>query len=249
MPLSCCIHHRSLGGCVPIICGLILLGGLSSAQSSIRQVPVRRSTQLSDGFGMNLPLPREPRLPWSRHWWTSVFDSGVKWVRLGQYENSSDKTSWDWVEQSPGVYNVQPEVDEAVRSLVENGVNIELQLCYGNALYEGEPPSRPKRIDPAPPGVGDQDNPAPAIFHGLKTDDEIQGFLGYTRFMVNRYKDRIKYWEFWNEPNIGYWQPNVESKEQRAAKGREYGRALCQVADVVHQLDPQAKVKIGRAHV
>ena len=63
--------------------------------------------------------------------------------------------------------------------------------------------------------------------------------------MVNRYKGRIKYWEFWNEPNIGYWQPNVESREARAAKGREYGRALCQVADVVHQTDPHSKVIFG----
>ena len=223
------------------------LGELTTAagQSFPTQVPPRHSTQLTDGFGMNLPLPRDPRLPWTRHWWTSVFDSGVKWVRLGQYENSSEKTSWDWVEQSPGVYSVRPDVDEAIRSLVENGVKIELQLCYGNALYGGDPATRPKHIVPAPPGIGDQDNPAPAIFRGLKTEDEIQGFLNYTRFMVSRYKDKIKYWEFWNEPNIGYWQPNVELKEQRAAKGREYGRALCQVADAVHEIDPQAKVIFG----
>jgi hypothetical protein len=223
------------------LCGLIPAAG----QATPPQVPPRRSTQLSDGFGMNLPLPRDPRLPWTKHWWTSVFDSGVKWVRLGQYENSSEKTSWDWVEQTRGVYTVRPEVDEAIRSLVDNGVSIELQLCYGNALYEGLPASRRKHTEPAPPGIGDQDNPAPAIFHGLKTEEEIQGFLNYTRFMVNRYKDRIKYWEFWNEPNIGYWQPNVESHKDRAAKGREYGRALCRVADIVHQTDPQSKVIFG----
>ncbi len=246
---SQCSRHRLFHrGAVLVICGLltILICELpSSAQGSRDQVPPRRSTQFSDGFGMNLPLPRDPRLSWNRHWWTSIFDSGVKWVRLGQYENSSEQTSWDWVEQSPGVYSVRPEVDEAIRSLVDNGVSIELQLCYGNGLYEGDPASRPKHIEPAAPGIGDQDNPAPAIFDGLKTEDEVQGFLNYTRFMVNRYKDKIKYWEFWNEPNIGYWQPNVESKEQRVAKGREYGEALCQVADVVHQLDPEAKVIFG----
>jgi len=69
-----------------------------------------------------------------------------------------------------------------------------------------------------------------------------QGFLNYTRFMVSRQKNEIKYWEFWNEPNIGYWQPNVELKERRAVKGREYGHVLCQVADVVHEIDTQAKM-------
>jgi hypothetical protein len=217
----------------------------SASQSSPSQVPPRRSTQLAEGFGVNLPLPRDPRLPWTRHWWTGIFDSGVKWVRMGQYENSSDKTSWDWVEQEPGVYSVRTEVDEAIRSLHDNGVSIELQLCYGNPLYEGDAAVRPRHVDPALPGIGDQDEPAPAIFHGLKTEDEIQGFLRYARFMVNRYKDKIEYWEFWNEPNIGYWRPNVELREERAAKGREYGRAMCPVADMVHALDPHAKVIFG----
>jgi len=239
----------------PLACrrAILLAGALlvmlyemtATCQSIPKQVPLRRSTQLSDGFGMNLPLPRDPRLPWTAHWWTRVVDSGVKWVRLGQYENSSEKTSWDWIEQTPGVYTVRPEVDEAIRSLFDNGVSTELQLCYGNALYEGDPAARPKHAESAPPGIGDQDNPAPAIFHGLKTEDEIQGFLNYTRFMVNRYKDKVKYWEFWNEPNIGYWQPSVESHEERVAKGREYGRALCRVADAVHQTDPQSKVVFG----
>jgi hypothetical protein len=230
-------------------CGVLILGlgkSIPAFQQSVpREVPPRRSTQLSGGFGMNLPLPRDPRLPWNRRWWTRLFDSGVKWVRIGQYENSSDKTSWDWVEQSPGVYRVRPEVDEAIRSLLDNGVSIELQLCYGNALYQGDPAARPRRVDPARPGIGDQDDPAPAIFHGLKTEDEIQGFLNYTRFMVAHYKGKIRNWELWNEANIGYWQPNVESKEQRAAKGREFGRALCRFADVVHELDPQSKVIFG----
>jgi hypothetical protein len=194
---------------------------------------------------VNLPLPRDPRLPWTTHWWTSIFDSGVKWVRLGQYENSSEKTSWDWVEQEPGLYRVRTEVDEAIRSLDEYGVSIELQLCYGNGLYEGDARTRLPHIDPAAPGIGDQDEPAPAIYHGLKTEAEIQGFLNYARFMVNRYRDKIQYWEVWNEPNIGYWRPNVESHEQRAAKGREYGRALCPVADVIHELDPRSKVIFG----
>ncbi len=232
-----------------LMCGVLTLAiiqsGLATDKAIPREVPPRRSTQLSAGFGVNLPLPRDPRLPWARHWWTRIFDSGVKWVRLGQYENSSDKTSWDWVERSPGVYSVLPEVDEAIRSLLDNGVSIEMQLCYGNALYQGDLASRPKRIEPAPPGIGEEDKPPHPIFHGLTTGDEIDAFLKYTRFMVSRYKGKIKGWELWNEPNIGYWQPNVDSKERRAAKGREYGRALCRFADVVHEVDPASKVIFG----
>src|SRR5215470_19810699 len=117
---------------------MCLIAALAQSQAGHqalpKEVPPRRSTQLADGFGLNLPLPREPRLPWNEQWWTRVFDSGVKWVRLGQYENSSEKTGWDWVEQKPGEYRILPEVDEAIRSLLDNGVSIEIQLCYNNAL-------------------------------------------------------------------------------------------------------------------
>ena len=211
----------------------------------IRQVPPRRSTQLSDGFGMNLPLPRDPRLPWAQHWWTRVFDSGVKWVRLGQYENSSEKTGWDWVEQTPGVYRVLPEVDEAVRSLAENGVSIELQLCYNNPLYQGDRAGRPKHVDPAPGSIGQDDQPPNPIFNGLNTEDEIQGFLNYTRFMVNHFRGKVRGWELWNEENIGYWQPNVDSKEQLLSKANQYGKVLCRFADAVHETDSESKVIFG----
>lgn len=209
------------------------------------EVPPRRSTQLSDGFGANLPLPRDPRLPWTKHWWTRVADSGVKWVRLGQYENSSEKTGWDWVEQTPGVYRVLPEVDEAIRSLRDNGVSIEIQLCYNNRLYQGDRTKRPRHIDPAPPEIS-QDGPAPnPIFNGLDTEDEIAGFLRYTRFMVNHFKGKVQGWELWNEPNIGYWQPDVSEKEKLAAKGKRYGAVLCRFSDAVHEADPKSKVIFG----
>jgi hypothetical protein len=238
------LRHAFLMFCVCSLVGFFLPAPLCG-QSVPKEVPPRRSTQLADGFGMNLPLPRDPRLPWTQRWWTRLFDSGVKWVRIGQYENTSDKTSWDWVERTPGAYKVLPEVDEAVRSLAENGVSIEIQLCYSNPLYQGEPSGRPNHIDPAPVSIGPQDKPPNAIFQGLETEDEIQGFLNYTRFMVNRYKGKVRGWEFWNEPNIDYWQPHVESNELLAAKGKHYGTLLCRFADVVHSLDPQSKVIFG----
>jgi hypothetical protein len=208
-------------------------------------VSFRRSTQLADGFGMNIPLPRQPRLPWTRRWWTRIFDSGVKWVRIGQYENSSEKTSWDWVEQAPGHYAVLPDVDEAIRSLADNGVNIEIQLQYGNPLYQGDARTRPTRATLPPPGIGPDDEPPNPIFLPPQTDEQIEAFLKYVRFMVGRYKDRVKHWELWNEPNIGYWRPKTKTREELEAKARHYGKVLGRFADAVHQTDPQARVIPG----
>ena len=57
-----------------------------------------------------------------------MFDAGVKWIRIGRYENNSEPTSWDWVEQKRGVYSLPPEVDDYVDSLVENGVDVQVEL-------------------------------------------------------------------------------------------------------------------------
>jgi len=75
---------------------LLLIPLTSWAQTSRTvpdHVPPKRSSQIHDGFGINSDMPRDPYLPWNRWWWTRMFDAGFKWARIGQYENSSDRTS------------------------------------------------------------------------------------------------------------------------------------------------------------
>ena len=64
-----------------------------------------------------------------------MFDAGFKWIRIGQYENSSDRTSWDWIEQRRGVYTSSQELEDYVDSLVDNGMDVQVQLMYGNQMY------------------------------------------------------------------------------------------------------------------
>src|SRR2546428_9072248 len=97
-------------------------------------VPPKRSSQIQDGFGINSDVPREPYLPWNRWWWTRMFDAGFKWIRIGQYENSSDRTSWDWIEQRRGDYASSQELEDYVDSLVDNGMDVQVQLMYGNVM-------------------------------------------------------------------------------------------------------------------
>ncbi|HXA03214.1 MAG TPA: hypothetical protein VNY30_00165, partial [Bryobacteraceae bacterium] len=111
-------------GCV-FVSTAILLAQTPEA-SFPKRVPPKRSSQIHSGFGINSNLPREPYLPWDRWWWTRMFDAGVSWIRIGQYENSSDPTSWDWVERKRGVFAIAPEVDDYVDSLLENGVKVQV---------------------------------------------------------------------------------------------------------------------------
>src|SRR5690348_3700486 len=139
-------------------------------------IPPRRSSQIHDGFGINSDLPRDPYLPWDRWWWTSMFDAGVKWIRIGQYENSSDLTSWDWIEQERGIMKVSPELDDYVDSLVDNGVQVQVQLLYGNPMYTSPAGRLPDSIRPEPGSFHNADRSLFSVFWPPKTPEQIDAF-------------------------------------------------------------------------
>ncbi len=211
--------------------------GQTSQPSFPNRIPPKRTSQITDGFGINSDLPREPYLPWNRWWWTRMFDAGFSWIRIGQYENSSDPTSWDWVEQKRGVFAIAPEVDDYVDSLVGNGVKIQVQLQYGNPMYTGPAGHKPDQITPKNGGFHNDDRSIDSIFWPPKTPVEIAAFLRYVKWMVNHFKGRIQYYALWNEQDIGYWNPYGNPEE--------YGRLLAAFAPAVHETDPQAKVIYG----
>jgi hypothetical protein len=200
-------------------------------------VPPKRSSQIKAGFGINSDLPREPYLPWNRWWWTRMFDAGVSWIRIGQYENSSDPTSWDWVEQKRGVFAVAPEVDDYVNSLVENGVKVQVQLLYGNPMYTGPNGKKPDQITPEPGSFHNDDRSVNSVFWPPKSPDEIAAFIRYVKWMANHFRGRIQYYALWNEEDIGYWNPRGDPEG--------YGRLLAAFAPAVHEVDPDAKVIYG----
>ena len=201
------------------------------------RVPPKRSSQIQDGFGINSDLPRDPYLPWNRWWWTRMFDAGFKWIRIGQYENSSDRTSWDWIEQKRGVYAASPELEDYVDSLVDNGMNIQVQLMYGNAMYTSPGGKLPDASVPEPGSFHNDDRSLYSVFWPPNTPEQIAAFDRYAAWMVNHFRDRIHYWALWNEQDIGYWNPwgNAE----------KYGKLLASFVPTVHQADPQAKVIYG----
>jgi hypothetical protein len=200
-------------------------------------VPPKRSSQIQDGFGINSDLPRDPYLPWNRWWWTRMFDAGFKWIRIGQYENSSDRTSWDWIEQKRGIYASSPALEDAVDSLVDNGMNIQVQLLYGNVMYTSPSGHLPDVSTPTLGAFHNDDRSLYSIFYAPTTPEQIAAFNRYVAWMVNHFKDRIHYWALWNEQDIGYWNPwgNPE----------QYGTLLAPFIETVHKTDPQGKVIYG----
>ncbi len=63
-------------------------------------------------------------------------------------------------------------------------------------------------------------------------------FVSYAREVIKRYKDKVKYWEVWNEPDSGtYWQPQDGMKA--------YGKLLKEVYLAAKEIDPECKVLNG----
>jgi hypothetical protein len=214
---------------------------LSAAAQTPRKlpdhVPPKRTSQIHDGFGINSDMPRDPYLPWNRWWWTRMFDAGFKWIRIGQYENSSDRTSWDWIEQKRGVYASSPELEDAVDSLVDNGMDVQVQLLYGNQMYTARSGKLPDVSVPENGSFHNDDRSLYSVFWPPLTPEQTTAFDKYVAWTVDHFKDRIHYWALWNEQDIGYWNPwgNPE----------QYGHLLTSFVETVHKTDPQAKVIYG----
>jgi|GEM_PF-7048704 len=98
--------------------------------------------------------------------------------------------------------------DKAVETYKSFGFNLLVILCY-NSAWSG--------------------NLSPA------TEEEVRNYGDYVYNMVSRYKDYVKYWEVWNEPNISeFWspEPNVEN----------YTKVLKEAYRRAKEADPTCKV-------
>ena len=209
----------------------------AAGKKSPNHLVPRRSSQIHDGFGINTDLPRDPYIPWNRWWWTRIFDAGINFIRIGQYENSSDYTSWDWVERKRGEYSIAPDVEDEIDSLVENGLHIEIQLLYGNPLYTSPAGHLPETITPELGSFHNPDRGLYSVFWPPKAPEQIQAFANYAAWMAKHFSGRAQYYEIWNEPNIDYWNP--------APSPEEYGRLFKAVVPVIRAADPTAKIIFG----
>lgn len=135
---------------------------------------------------------------------------GVKYARL--------QSGWARTEQEKGVYHFEW-LDTVVDNLVSRGIEPWICLCYGNPIYS------PKAAEYFG-GVG-----VPPI----ETEEEKTGWKNYVLACVNRYKDRVSYWEVWNEPDGDWcWKIGVD--------GEKLGKFTAETAAVIRAAFPKAKI-------
>lgn len=79
---------------------------------------------------------------------------------------------------------------------------------------------------------------APSTGGGTFPPDDPADYAHFAAVTVERYKDKIHYWELWNEQNAErFWKP--------APDPEAYGNLLKAVAQAIHAVDPEAKVYFG----
>ncbi len=125
---------------------------------------------------------------------------------------------WDGIETEKGKYSWLFWDDYVRIAVDEYGITLIPYICY----------------TPAWNSTGDSSN------YWNHTPIDYEAFGRFIQVLVNRYKDRIKTWELWNEPDItAYWSGTAAD----LAKLTKIG------AQAVRRADPTAKVVLaGLAH-
>ncbi len=113
--------------------------------------------------------------------------------------------TWRRIEVEPGVYEWDY-YDEVVEEILAHGMMILADLAY------------------EPPWIRDK----------INSPQAVEAYARFARAAVSRYKDRIKHWQIWNEPNFGghFWRGTPE----------QYASFLKTAGKAIHETDPEAKV-------
>lgn len=99
------------------------------------------------------------------------------------------QSGWQKTERVEGVYDFRW-LDNVVDRLSEKGIEVLMCLCYGNKLYCDNPEAYPN-IEHG--GVG---------HFPINTERERKAWTDYVRSTVLHFKDRVCYFEIWNEPDV-----------------------------------------------
>lgn len=129
---------------------------------------------------------------------------GVKKIRL--------QAGWAKCEKIPGIYD-WTWLDEIIDYAVANNIEPWLQTSYGNPAYSG--------------GGGIN------LLNSIMTSEEAwKAWDRWVEALVTRYKDRVKEWEIWNEPD----HPGQNITPETTA------HLNIRTAEIIKRIQPDAKI-------
>jgi len=144
-----------------------------------------------------------------------ILKQGVKRARFSINNLDSDRVHWDKPEDT-----IDRSHDDFITSLADNGITITYVLSFWDKAFKAE----------------GGEIPTPRF----KAEDEIQRYLNYVQFIVRHFKNRIEYYEIWNEPNI-------ECMPLQWIEVEDYINLVKRTVPVIRQEYPEAKIVVGGA--
>jgi hypothetical protein len=141
-----------------------------------------------------------------------VVSRGLKRFRVSISNLDADNVDWNVPELS-----IDPSHDALITLLTDNDVAITYVLTFWDMATwpEGEGANCPR----------------------FKDEDEIQRYLDFVQFIVHHFKDRIQYFEIWNEPNTIFCPQSIEVAD--------YIDLVKRAVPVIRQENPEAKIVVG----
>lgn len=139
--------------------------------------------------------------------------AGIGWLRMGIWYALLKPTV-----DSPYRFE-EAGYDAQIAGTRSAGLEILATLAFPPPWNSTAPPDPPPGVDPThfPPR-------------------NLRAWADYVFQTVSRYKDKIHYWEVWNEPDLqGFWHGTPE----------QYAELLAVSYDAIKRADPQAKVLLG----
>jgi len=145
-----------------------------------------------------------------------IANHGFKRVRITINEADSYQVDWNTPEDL-----IKPTYDEFITDLAQNDIRIIYNLIFWDKAYHntGREVSSPR----------------------FKTEDEIQRYLDYVRFVVNNFSDQVQYYEIWNEPNFRNSIQWIEVADYIDLARRSIA--------ITREEDPEAKIVVGSVHL
>nr|KXH70604.1 MAG: hypothetical protein AM325_15720 [Candidatus Thorarchaeota archaeon SMTZ1-45] len=151
-------------------------------------------------------------LPYLNTWMPNIIELGI-WRFDTCVDENEPPIYWEYNNEQ----EFPEEYDQFIDGLNENGLTVNYMLHFwdktGHAL--GEELSTPR----------------------FQSEEQIQDFLNYTRFVVSHFEGRVQYYTIWSEPDAC---PGIKCIEVE-----DYINLVNRTVPVIHEEDPKAKVSIG----
>jgi len=147
-----------------------------------------------------------------------IMSAGMKLVKITMNQAeyfSNDQSGVELYWDKPELF-ISSEFDSYINRLVSNEITIYYMLNFWDKA------NHPDGWD---------------VTHRFETEEDIDHYLEYVRFIVNQFKGRVEYYELWNEPDAEYPLQYIEPED--------YIDLAKRTIPIIKEVDPQAKVVVG----